>query len=617
MAPNNSQCLLDSHNMVSSSLSPIRDTLDSMYLADPMLDHWLGLDPVVEEWPSHPLSSNYPVKPDNQSSGGYSQPLAGDFELDISKLSDLSEIQFDLDNMDDFSEDSLESPLIDNLHDKQSFTHVLDELIEGRIGGTSPIIDNVKSNQEDTNELSDIEFDLDYMDELLNDDISLTLIDNLDDKVPINDNQQNTLIEEFDEKDDLDFFLEDSLDGSDSFDEMEPIMGKLQDILDPLIGRYQEVSKDVEELISDKSPKKEDDIKVEEDPLALALQGIFEESGNHCFVDPKVEVKDENPVKQDCMWGDKARTRKKRQRKFSFTISQMMDTKTSMPDICDTTSSSLLTSSRKFSISIPDDFYLECPFETPKEETKEESSSDVEMDDEEDYLNKVRKSMPGENSVIVVRKNKMSTKIEVEESDQSPHLDHNYCLPAKHSQKASTSYGLLTPPPSDQEPEEEEGDLSRTSSHLGLKYHYRLPPTKKKKELKSESKSLLKNSKHKIKIKFNHKPRPGEEGNNPIRKQRGLKKITKKIIAAQSERQRRVEIGLSFDIVKAAVPSLAKTERVSKLEILAVATDYCQNLTEKGGKLKDRVEKARKENADMKKRLNKLRMEISRTVSIL
>jgi len=609
--------------MVSSSLSPIRDTLDSMYLADPMLDHWLGLDPVVEEWPSHP------VKPDIQSSGTYSQPqtlAAGDFELDLSKLSDLSEIKFDLDNMDDFSEDSLGSPLIDNLHDKQSFTHVLDELIEGRKGVSLPFsIDNVKSqmnSEEDTNELSDIEFDLDYMDELLNDDISLTLIDNLNDKVPVNDNQQNTLIEEFDEKDDLDFFLEDSLDGSDSFDEMEPLMGKLQDILDPLIGRYQEVPEDVEEFVSDKSPKKEDikevDIKKEEeDPLALALQGIFEESGNHCFVDPKVEVKDENPIKQDCMWGDKTRTRKKRQRKFSFTISQMMDTKTTMPDICAPTSSSLLTSSRKFSISIPDDFYLECPFETPKEESKEESSSDVEMDDEEDYLNKVRKSMPGENSVIVVRKNKMSTKIEVEESDQSPHLDHNYCLPAKHQQKASTSYGLLTPPPSDQEPEEEEGELSSRISHQALKYHYRLPPTKKKKELKSESKSLLKNSKHKIKIKFNHKSRPGEEGNNTLRKPRGVKKITKKIIAAQSERQRRVEIGLSFDIVKAAVPSLAKTERVSKLEILAVATDYCQTLTEKGGKLKDRVEKARKENADMKNRLNKLRLEISRTVSIL
>jgi len=146
-----------------------------------------------------------------------------------------------------------------------------------------------------------------------------------------------------------------------------------------------------------------------------------------------------------------------------------------------------------------------------------------------------------------------------------------------------------------------------------------LPPSKKKKALKSENnKSLLKNSKHKIKIKYNHSSRQlSKEEAKSLCKTRGVKKLTKKIIAAQSERQRRVEIGLSFDIVKAAVPSLAKTERVSKLEILAVATEYCQSLTEKGGKLKDRVDRARQENSDLKSRLDQLRHEISRTVSIL
>jgi len=596
--------------MVNSSLHPIRDTLDSMYLADPNLDHWLGLDPVVQEWPSHP------VKPDNQNSSSYSQQQVGDFELDMSKLSDLSEINFDLDNMEDLSEDSLDSPLIDNLHDKHSFTHVLDDLIEGR--RVSPSIDTSKHNKVIINELSDIEFDLDYMDELLNDDsISLPLIDNLNDKVPARDDHQSTLSEGFEEKDDLDYYLEDSLDGSDTFDEIKPLMGKLQDILDPLIGSFQEVAENVEKSPKKESPKKE--IKSEEvDPLAQALEGIFESSGNHCLLEPKVEVKNENPVKQDCMWGDKdriSRKKRQRQRKFSFTISQMMDTKGSMPDICNPTSSSLLsTSSRNFSISIPDDFYLESPFDSPKEETNE-ISSDVDMDDEEDYLSKVRKSLPGENSVIVVRKNKMSTKIEVESSDESPHMDHSYCLPHKEQQKSSTSYGLLTPPPS--EPEEEDGELSR-QSYQGFKYHYRLPPSKKKKALKSENKSLLKSSKHKIKIKYNHSSRQlGKEEVKSLCKTRGVKKLTKKVIAAQSERQRRVEIGLSFDIVKAAVPSLAKTERVSKLEILAVATEYCQSLTEKGGKLKDRVDRARQENADLASQLNKLRHEISRTVSIL
>merc|ERR1711971_1411035 len=342
---------------------------------------------------------------------------------------------------EDLSEDSLDSPLIDNLHDKHSFTHVLDDLIEGR--RVSPSIDTSKHNKVIINELSD--------------------------KVPARDDHQSTLSEGFEEKDDLDYYLEDSLDGSDTFDEIKPLMGKLQDILDPLIGSFQEVSENVEKSPKKESPKEDIKSEVEVDPLAQALEGIFESSGNLCLLEPKVEVKNENPVKQDCMWGDKdriSRKKRQRQRKFSFTISQIMDTKGSMPDICNPTSSALLsTSSRNFSIPIPDDFYLESPFDSPKEETNE-ISSDVDMDDEEDYLSKVRKSLPGENSVIVVRKNKMSTKIEVESSDESPHMDHSYCLPHKEQQKSSTSYGLLTPPPS--EPEEEDGELSRQSYQGGF-----------------------------------------------------------------------------------------------------------------------------------------------------
>ena len=61
---------------------------------------------------------------------------------------------------------------------------------------------------------------------------------------------------------------------------------------------------------------------------------------------------------------------------------------------------------------------------------------------------------------------------------------------------------------------------------------------------------------------------------------------------------------------------LNQCERISKLEILSKATDYCQYLTKKGESVNKELDSERSQNKRLKNILREIKLEIVKTIGI-
>ena len=77
------------------------------------------------------------------------------------------------------------------------------------------------------------------------------------------------------------------------------------------------------------------------------------------------------------------------------------------------------------------------------------------------------------------------------------------------------------------------------------------------------------------------------------------------------ERQRRNELKVAFDELKACIPNIATSEKVSKQMILDTALDNCRLLKSREISLKMRMDKLKKGNADLKQKLKSLQLSIA------
>jgi len=75
------------------------------------------------------------------------------------------------------------------------------------------------------------------------------------------------------------------------------------------------------------------------------------------------------------------------------------------------------------------------------------------------------------------------------------------------------------------------------------------------------------------------------------------------------ERQRRNDLKLSFNELKAVIPNIAKSEKVSKQMILDTALENCKLLKSRDISMKMRIEKLKKGNAELKLRLQQLQLD--------
>jgi len=82
------------------------------------------------------------------------------------------------------------------------------------------------------------------------------------------------------------------------------------------------------------------------------------------------------------------------------------------------------------------------------------------------------------------------------------------------------------------------------------------------------------------------------------------------------ERQRRVELKDALEEVKLSVPSIAQSERASKLTILTKATDYCNNLSSRSVKLRRDLANEKNRQMQLKKKLRALQAEFSKSVVV-
>jgi len=80
------------------------------------------------------------------------------------------------------------------------------------------------------------------------------------------------------------------------------------------------------------------------------------------------------------------------------------------------------------------------------------------------------------------------------------------------------------------------------------------------------------------------------------------------------ERQRRVELKDALEEVKLSVPSIAQSERASKLTILTKATDYCNQLSSRSVKLRRDLATEKNRSLQLKKKLRALQAELSPSV---
>lgn len=82
------------------------------------------------------------------------------------------------------------------------------------------------------------------------------------------------------------------------------------------------------------------------------------------------------------------------------------------------------------------------------------------------------------------------------------------------------------------------------------------------------------------------------------------------------ERQRRIELKEALEEVKLAVPSIAHAERASKLTILTKATDYCHTLSSRGIKLRREMANEKNKNLVLKKKLRALQTPLCKTAVV-
>lgn len=76
------------------------------------------------------------------------------------------------------------------------------------------------------------------------------------------------------------------------------------------------------------------------------------------------------------------------------------------------------------------------------------------------------------------------------------------------------------------------------------------------------------------------------------------------------ERQRRNELKVAFDELKACIPNIATSEKVSKQMILDTALDNCRLLKSREISLKMRMDKLKKGNADLRRKLKSLQLSL-------
>jgi len=339
------------------------------------------------------------------------------------------------------------------------------------------------------------------------------------------------------------------------------------------------------------------------------MEKMMMEAINSPLID---NLDDDEPIKQDCMWGSNSpRGRNQVKRKSSFTLPDMMEAKRVMLDT-DNSSSLQLSTSPPFPSSFlcssftQDINYLENPFysqEIPEatvetiQPTSDSDSDEVDVEcsssEDEDMLS----DRMDHQTVIVVKKNNSAiTQVVVEE-----HSDHCYTSPV-----ISTPY--LTPPQSSSSSgssseEDDEGIyLGQPPKH---KYQYVISrDTSKRKKVKEETSLIKKSSDKTVQLRI----RETVGGRKSASKQ--------KMDAAQSERQRRIEIANSFDLVRNSVPSIAGSEKVSKLVILNAARDYIHKQNTQHLELKKQKSKMTAKNAELKKQMLKLQLQIAKTVRI-
>ena len=81
------------------------------------------------------------------------------------------------------------------------------------------------------------------------------------------------------------------------------------------------------------------------------------------------------------------------------------------------------------------------------------------------------------------------------------------------------------------------------------------------------------------------------------------------------ERQRRNELKGAFDDLKACIPNIATSEKVSKQMILDTALDNCRLLKSREISLKMRMDKLKKGNADLRKKLKSLQISLGESAN--
>lgn len=327
---------------------------------------------------------------------------------------------------------------------------------------------------------------------------------------------------------------------------------------------------------------------------------------------PLIEnLDDHEPIKQDCMWGSNSpRGRNQNKRKNSFTLPDMMEAKRIMTDP-EATSSFQLSTSPSFPSSFlcsafPQDInYLENPFytqelpeatETLQPQLSDSDSDEVDVEssssEDEDMLNEINDRLDHQTVIVVKKNNSAITQVVVEE-----HSDHCYTSPI------NTPY--LTPPQSSaSSSEDEEGAYIGEPPKHKYQYVISRDTTSKRKKTREEM-SLIKKSQDKT-VQLRIRETVG-----------GRKSASKqKLDAAQSERQRRVEIANSFELVRTSVPTIAGSEKVSKLVILNAATDYIHQQNDQHLQLRKQKTKLASKNAELKKKLRMLQLQVAQAVRI-
>ena len=106
---------------------------------------------------------------------------------------------------------------------------------------------------------------------------------------------------------------------------------------------------------------------------------------------------------------------------------------------------------------------------------------------------------------------------------------------------------------------------------------------------------------------------PSEENRGSVKskKKRSISKDTDRELHNSMERQRRIQMNEAFESLKSTIPTISRLDKISKLQILITAKDYCHGLEGKLERLRSIHYEEERRRTELLERINILQLKMS------